>query len=384
MFTDCITVLPQLESIPLETQAFRRLNELILTKAISEFNDSLAMGDSEKAEEILNCLSTLYPENAEFPLKLGHLMYKVRKYPKAESYYKLALEKGDEKFTSDIYFGLGQTYFQAERYSDSHLAFTLLINNDPNYKMIEIAYFKLASIMKHLKDYNNAAKFLIKCLKTETKNKNIIAEALCQLGSVYDLQGKSNLSLKFYKQAATLVKSFRTASCLAWGYLKIKPSISEAICKKYLTKTMPLYERCDISFIRALALMKMDKFSEACKILEEQISLYPMNIYYHQHLGIAYYKIEEHSKALEIFQNVMVISPFNKENLHNLSIAYRKLGLKNEAFQIICKIKMILNEEIEGLDPSIELNKIKNLDIKDLIIDITSFPLNIPKAVGIH
>ena len=254
-----------------ENPAIQSLNNPFIKEAISEFDNLLALGDFEKGEEILNSLCSKYTENVEFPLKLGHLMYRLRKYAKAEYYYKIALEKNNQSFTSEIYFGLGQSYYHSERYSDSHLAFTFLVDNDPEFKMVEIAYFKLASIMKILKDYNKAVEYLLKCLKTKTKNKNIIVETLCQLGSVYEMQGKSRISFNFYIQASETIKNFRTVCCLAWGYLNVKPSTSDAICHKYLMKFRPQHESSDIYFLKALAQMKLKNLSKACLLLEEYV-----------------------------------------------------------------------------------------------------------------
>lgn len=349
--------------------------DLEVDLSLAEIDKNLKINCLSKAEEILKNLADKYSANSEFLTKLGHLMYREKKYSKAEEYYTKALEKAPEDLRPEIHFGLGQVYYQTKLYSDSYLAFTLIVNTAPGFKLIDAVYLKLASIVKAFKDYDSSVTYLMKILKNKNANKKIIAEALCSLGHCYELQGKFETSLKFYKKAGKVFKNFRTISCIAWGFLRTFPKVTESICAKFLKTDKPVHESSDLCFLRALALIKLGDVLKAVELLKTLVQNFPLNSLYAQYLGIAYYQAKEYSKALEMFQSVMIFSPLAEENIHNLSATYRKLGFKAESFDILSKNPSFVLDE-STLTNSLIKNTVNKLKIREPVINIYDFPLN--------
>lgn len=329
---------------------------------INELNQSLACQDLQKSLELMQVLQSAHPKHSEFCLKLGHLLYKVKDYVKAEDFYKQALQghKSSSQIP-EIYFGLGQTYFQLKLLSDSFLAFSIIEQGYETSQFIEIARLKLAQILIATNDNDAAMKFLLKLLHKKNISRNILTETFCCIGKIYEEEGKKRLALKFYIRAAALLKTFRTISCLAWVYLNFNPEMTEKICKKYLEVNRPQYQQCDIGLLQAIAMIKLKKFAEALVTLKIMIFHYPKNVFYLQYLGYTCFMLKLYGKALEWFQKVAEILPENFENLNNLSVVYKNLEFHKESFAMYYRIallngtKSIEFEAIQILEPQISV-----------------------------
>ena len=175
--------------------------EMTAEEIIVEIDSCFRAGAMSTAEELFRILIEKNPEKAEYPMKLGHLMFKLKKYSVAERYYKDALENASDSQRPEIYFGLGQVYFETLMYTDSFLAFSLLLEAAPNYKFANFVQLKLGIILTSLGDYNSAVSYLIKIISNKNEKKSLKAEALNAMAKSYELQGRLELSKSLYKKA---------------------------------------------------------------------------------------------------------------------------------------------------------------------------------------
>lgn len=364
--------LPQYSHLSIEEQGF--LMQSDLQEALNQFDHSLALHNPQKAGEILHLLCVKSPENAEFPLKLGHLMYRQMNYAKAEYCYKYALLKNSENLKPEICFGLAQTYFQTKNYSDSFVYFKTIADSFPQYPLIDVVMFKLAMIYKISRDFENAVTVLLRLVRKQPICSNLLSDALSCLGQIYEIQGKMKNGLNCYVQACAASKTFQSISCLIWAYISRKPKFAENICQKYLKKKKAPYITSDIRFLQALACMKMEEFSKAAELIEEQLQAFPLNVWYAQYLGICYYRMKQLPKALAKFQMVSAVLPFSVENLNNLSVVFRDSGLENEFHQTY-SLNLLMRNQMVRVE---EFSKktLSELAVKEPVLDIFDFPLN--------
>ena len=346
----------------------------ISDQCLQEINQYLQLRNFTKAGEILQHLCSAFPRNAEFPMKLGHLLYIQHKYLYAEQYFRCALALNPTDLKEEIYFGLGQCYFRLKNYAASFSAFTNIEQAYSSSRFIDAVYLRLAMIYKISSDYDSAMKLLLKLLRNNRVNKEILAEAFCCIGSIYQLQKNNEVSINYYSNACRISKSFRAVSCLIWGYLQVNPKLSDLLCRKYLQKRHEKYIFGDIRFLQALALRNLGDFQGATEILEELTKHFPMNIHYLQALGIIYFRLRLLRKALQNFQSTAGIVPCNIENLSNLGIVYRDLGMEKEFYQIYSLVLIMKKQRVEKEDFS--PCNLKELQIVEPILDIFDFPLN--------
>lgn len=339
---------------------------------LSQVDENLSKGKYLEVEQSLIKAFLLTSNQSEFPIKLGHLMYKQKRYQEAEAYYRQALRNAIESERIEIHFGLGQVYYQSRLYPDSYLAFSFLINSNPAHELSKIAYLKLAAICKKTNDSNNALSLIVKLITQTNPNNKILAEAFCLIGSCYEIQGNLKKSHEFYMKSINLTKNFRTVTCVAWSYLRINPVVTLSACRKYLRKNRPIYEWTDIKFLEAIGQLKLKNFSKSASILEEQLKVYPNNCFYLNLLGVVYYNNKSYTQALQVFRYLASAVPSCEINVKNLCAVYHKLNLHDDALNTYSSFHQMSN-----LDLSYNLlTEIKEFNVQELAFDITDFPLN--------
>lgn len=349
------------------------LNNACQSDILMQIDFHLAAKNFLQAEVLLNFLSQKNPDNSEFLVKLGHLMYQLQNYAKAEKYYKKAIEKNSKEFREELCFGLGQCCFAIKNYSESYSAYLELVENHADFRLICLVNLKIAKILIFYKEFESASVFCMKSLK-KSNSPQLLVEALCCLGNICELQEKKKSSIRLYFKAFNLLKNFCSVSHVAWGYLEESPEKSEAICKRFMNEEMSPIEWSDICFLQAIASVKQKKFDHAVELLELLTRLHPTNHYYSQYLAIAYFSLGLQSQASDIFQKISAIFPYNITNLFNLSLAYAEQGLFLEASHAFLQGQMVMGK---GPDPE----KFKKLTIITPKIDISEFPLNFSENV---
>ena len=208
---------------------------------ISEINTCLRLKQFSRIDSLL-LTAMRSPIDSEVLVKLGHLLYRIKRYEKSIISYSKALEDDKLVHKDEVIFGLGQVYYKLKRYSDSFLYYSLLKSNYPSCIYIDYITIRMSLIYKFNKNFDSAVSVLLAILHDHAKNKNVYVEALCIVGNCYELQGELDIGLDYYIKAVEILKNFRTVTCVAWGYLSANPKMTEGICKKYLRRQRPNYE----------------------------------------------------------------------------------------------------------------------------------------------
>ena len=340
-------------------------NEEIIT-TIKEIDNALAKKDFSEAEKLIFELKS----KATIPdvsIKLGHLMYIQKKYSKAEEVYKEIIPQLSGDLKAEVLFGLGQTYFEAKMFSDSHMAFTILMNSFPEFSFSNLVYIKLARIMVNFQDFSNAIQYLTKVLNSNKANNNTVSEAIILLGYIKEKQGQKARASSLYQNAVKISKNFRSLCAISFNSLESKPEISEKLALKVLSRNGKWEEWNDFYFIRSLACLKLKQFEKAESILEDLVKAFPLNYFYNQYLGIAYLNAEKQFKALETFQKLRSLHPFDLTTMQNLAFTYLKCGMKEEVRQVISAASFMMNGKEWA---------VKDLEVTEPKLDIYSFPTN--------
>lgn len=332
---------------------------------IKEIDKALSQEQLQLAEDLIHKLRKI-DTSPETAIRLAHLMFIEQKYVQAEQLYKELLPIISEKLKPEVFFGLGQIYFESKMFSDCHLAFSLISNSYPKFQYIDLIHLKLAKIMIKFESYGNAITYLNKIIENNEAGKNLYTEALIVMSVVKGKQGDKTESYEFCKKGFNINKSFRTVSCAALMLLERDPARSEDICKKILSKDRNPGEFSDFFCLRAMANMKLKKFEMAKIMLEEQVIAFPCNYLYLETLGIVYLKLENKVKALEIFQRVRNLFPNDTCNLKNLAYTYKLCGYKEEAWHTLVAGNLVDEN-------GIILGK---LEITEPQIDALTFPTN--------
>ena len=103
-------------------------------KLIEDINSALSVENYPLADLYIKALISLNPD-PNFTIKRAHLMFIRKEYQKAEKLYKKVLKSSEEVHYSEIYFGLGQVYYESKMYYDAYQAYAILTSKYPNFSI---------------------------------------------------------------------------------------------------------------------------------------------------------------------------------------------------------------------------------------------------------
>lgn len=339
---------------------------------LSQVSVYLSEENFQMALVCLQELSSIDPMNCEYLVKLGHICYRLNNNKSAELYYNSALALKNTRLNSEIWFGLGQIYFQMKNYAKCYSAFFCLLSEYPDHEFQSICMMKLGVACKNLGDLTSSEYYLKRCLDRNDLSIQLKIEAKCQLGGLYDLTNNPKQAQIYYYSASKGLKNFRTLTCLAWTFLPTKPNITLEICQKFSSETIS--EQLDVKFLTVLANLHLGSTEKAKSTLEEIVSVNRQNRVYLQYLAIIYQRLSEFDKAVEVCRRIAEMWPANGIAWMNLGIAFKFTLNKEDSGD--CYLKAF---EILGFAEYLRLFFHYNNDKACLIppdFSITDFPLS--------
>ena len=339
------------QEIPKPSQAFKNKKS---QKIINEINSALGEQNFSQAHLLMTKLKKIDP-NPLINIRIAHLMYIMKKYLEAESIYLNLLKTLPEDYKPEIYFGLGQVYYELNRFAESHFAYSSVLLRSPDYKQAGYIYLRLGKIFLTLQDYESSLYYLKTIIKRQKSSSLIISQAAALISHIYLNQKKPVLALALSKEAVKVQTSFEAITGLVLIILHSKPKQAEKLCVRVLSKDLNKREWNVCMLIRALISIKLGKFELSINILENDVKSSEIENLKFQLLGVAFYYFGDKVRALEAFRKCRKIPAVNDEeinNLQNLAKVFWELGLKFEAYVCVNEIAWARNGdrvEVEDL-----------------------------------
>lgn len=328
-------------------------------KLIKDINSALSLENYPLADDHIKALITLNPDPT-FTIKRAHLMFIRKEYQKAEHLYKKVLKSTKEVHNQEIYFGLGQVYYESKMFYDAYLAYNILVSNYPNFKYTDFVYLRLLKIMVFYQNFDEAYNYIKIIMKKGSVGTSIFAEVLVCLALIKYKRRKLDLAIKICGKSRNLNEGFNCNLLLLILLAEKDPREAEKICSSVLNSTQDTKEWKLLCFIRAVIYIRLKKYNKAIQILEENCNNIELEAEYLNYLGIAYHGAGDKIKALEVFQELRTKFSENYENLNNLAYVYNELGMKFEAFYV-CNV-------MEGLNNG-KREDLKKLEIQQMYLN---------------
>lgn len=336
-------------------------------KIIDDINSALSEDNYALADKHIKTLKKLNPDPV-YIIKQAHLMYIRKNYQKAEKLYKKVLERSGKDHEAEIYLGLGQVYYESKMHYDSFLAFSIVVSNHPSFKYSDFIYLKLLKLMVFYQKYPVADEIIRELLTRRSPNQSILAETLFYAALIKFRYRKIDLALEICKKSLKICASYKSNLLFLITLAHKDPEAGEKKCLAILNTAENPEEWVSYCFIRAVIYVRLEKFSKAVQILEEDCKNFKFELEYLNYLGQAYYGAGEKVKALEVFQRIREKFPENCINLNNLAFVYTKLGMKFEAFYVCNVLEGLRNGKKERLeDLRIQEEYINPLNLIEII-----------------
>lgn len=314
---------------------------------INEINVALGKQKFTEAHLLMIKLQEIEP-NPVVNIRIAHLMYIMRNYREAELIYRDLLKTLPEEYKPEIYFGLGQVYYEMHKFPESQLAFSSVLMRSPDYKQADYIYLRLAKISLAAKSPESSLNYLKTIIKRNKSNASVISEATTLIAHIYHKQNNLNLALALAKEAVKIYSSFESITGLMFLILDSKPKEAEKLCMKVLSRCLSKREWNVCMLLRAVISIKLRKFEIAKNILENDVKGNDIEDLRDQVLGVALYKLGDKARALEAFRKFRRPGCCSDEavnNLKNIARVYWELGMKFEAYLVANEVSCLKNGE---------------------------------------
>ena len=314
---------------------------------INEINVALGKQNFTEAHLLMIKLQEIEP-NPVVAIRIAHLMYIMKNYREAESIYLYLLNSHPEEYKPEIYFGLGQVYYEMNKFPESQIAFSSVIMRCPDYKQADYIYLRLAKISLTARAPESSLNYLKTIIKRKKSDASIISEATTLISHIYHKQNKLELALALSKEAVKIYASFESLTGLTLLNLDYNTKEAEKLCMKALSKCLSKREWSVCMLLRAVISIKLKKFELAKNILENDVKGNDIEDLKDQILGVTLYKLGHKARALEAFRKCRRPACFSDEavnNLGNIARVFWELGMRFEAYLAVNEISCMRNGE---------------------------------------
>ncbi len=310
----------------------------------------LRMGKLDQAEEVLKkARMYLGRETDALAFAEGYLALKKGEFKKAIEKFRSVLAKyPDTEWKADIYFGLAESLFHVERYSESYTYYqkaisSLGLTHPLSSDILINAYYGLAWSSLKLGKFKEAIE-IFKKISNLTTDEFAKLNALVNVGDVLISMGKYEDAIDHFNELlAKHPDSYYSDYILLQigiAYMKLKKYDQAILYFKQAIKDYPSSRYTnDLKYNLALACFNLGDFESAISLLEG-LKKEHSDESYQPHLdyilATAYFNIKEFKSALHLFRKVLTRLEDEKlkpELEYELAWCYYRLGRKSEAMK---------------------------------------------------
>ena len=258
----------------------------------------IALGQTEEAEDLLNTLDKIFPENSELPFHRAINDRSMGKLEESVDLFRLAIERGLD--APEAHNNLAVSLFDLRRLDETFAAANKAIALDPDFPS---AYNTLGNWASEVGELAKAKNYYLKANELEPD----FAAAISNAAYVTRLQGSLDESIQLYKTA-----------------LDIDPQLAEAWSGLGLT-----YQQ-------------NNRFTEALAAFDEGLKGHPDNWELLNNKAISYQATGHIDEALATYKSALDSKPDNPEiyyNLGNLLLTLKRIDEAIEMFNAALRLR---------------------------------------------
>ena len=314
---------------------------------------SSLLNETGRAQQYLEKVIMLSPDNIEVHSLLASVYNRQRNYAPAISSYKKVIELNSNR--DDAYLGLGIILLRMRSFREAIPPLEKAVQLNLDHKE---AYYHIGNAYEELREFDKAAEAYERYLnfKPEKVWEGNLRLGLCLIelkqfekaisalqealkGNPQDMKINYNLAKAFeksgqYEKAEEVyifiaqlapenaVKLYRTILMM----YDVAGNKEKAI--EVAKKVVELNPKSDENYYNlGYMYMKNDKHNEAIEQFNKALAINPGNEYSYLNIGVSYSKLNKHKKSIEAFKKVIELVPDNPDAWFFIGIGY--MHLKN-------------------------------------------------------
>ena len=337
-------------------------------------------GDYNSACQLYEKLVRLDEDNGLAWIALGHCYLLKAEYQKCFSAYQKALYKLPNTRDPQLWYGIGLLYTKFETYEYAEPAFQAVLRIDPEFEQKNEVLYKLGHIYKKTGDLENAITYLRNSMVGHNIPISRKVDALCNIGTCYEKQGKHDSAVEIYKEAAELnTSNFKTLEYLGWCLFDHDDEAGLDYLKRALENVGEnSAEEGDLHYLLGRYYLKQQNYSESQSEFQKAIFKNPNSYIYWTSIGVLYAKALQPHDAFECMVKASTIAQERPEVWTNMGVLYEQCKQREEALlsyqrvlnydpnnEIVAKRKEelsrggeITSPPLEYVHPTIEISEV--------------------------
>lgn len=312
---------------PTETWALEAIENAKQGPVLEEISKSEDNKDFKTVETLYRQLIATAPENADYYVKFGQFLMRLKRYQ--EAVFLILKGLSAQPNSLQLQVALGFAYIQKGDLEIAKTIFENILQHKPPNADALVGLGKIAELQGNIKD---AEPFYEAALKRQPNN----LTALIYLAELKTSEGDYDTAQKLFKRVLRLEPS------ATW----VKQALDDA-----------KYGR----LIAEINIKKQAKDEKGTEILYQQLLLEaPNNAVYYLRAGLFYHHIKQYQKAIDIYLKGITIAPKNADLYAALGLVYlsKKDAVKaRKAFRNALKIDPKNSDSLAGLGSVAILNK---------------------------
>ena len=307
----------------------------------------------EDYKKALRCFEEVLkkdPLNYRAYFQIGYCYDKLKIFDRAVSAYKKGLSIAPENENyEEVYYNLGVSYFELERYREGIEALKKVIEINPN--RVD-AFFNLATAYEKIDSLKMAIIYYKKVISLNPR----YFEPLYNLGLIYLFDVKDYYKAKFFLERAKKIKPNDSNVFLSLGVVyenlkdydrainaflktvKLKPDNKIAYFKLgELYKKLGYMDKAIDALVSSIGIdpkfkeanfyltgiyMDLDRYNEAKNVLKKYVSLNPIDFEAFYVLGVIYYKLKEYDLSIESCKKALALNPSYPYSYFEIGLVY--------------------------------------------------------------
>ncbi|MGB2845626.1 MAG: tetratricopeptide repeat protein [Candidatus Aminicenantaceae bacterium] len=312
---------------------------------------SSLINETGRAQQYLEKVARLDPNNIEIHSLLASVYERQRNYNPAISSYKRVIELDSNR--DDAYLGMGIVLLRMRRFREAIPPLEKAVQLNSDYKE---AYYHIGNACEELREFDKAAEAYEKYLSFEPEK---VWEANLRLGLCRVELGQFENAIPAFQQALKekpqdegtnqhLAQAFEKSGQheKAEEVYNFLAQIAPESVARYYRAILMMYDKSgknekaieyatkivelDSSSAENLynlgyMYMKTEKYKEAIEQFNKAVAINPANEYSHFNIGVCYSRLNNHRKSIEAFKKVVEMVPNNADGWFFIGIGYMQL-----------------------------------------------------------
>lgn len=301
---------------------------------------SSLINETGRAQQYLEKVARLDPNNIEIHSLLASVYERQRNYNPAISSYKRIIELDSNR--DDAYLGMGIVLLRMRRFREAIPPLEKAVQLNLDHKE---AYYHIGNAFEELREFDKAAEAYEKYLSFEPEK---AWEANLRLGLCrIELKQFDNAIPALQEALKEKQQDERINQHLAMAFEKSGQHEKAEEVYKFLAQIAP---ENVVRYYRTILMMydKSGKNDKAIEYATKIVDLDPTNDENLYNLGYMYMKTEKYKEALEQLNKAVAINPANEYSFFNIGVCYSRLNNHRKSIEAFKKVVEMVPNNADG------------------------------------